>query len=168
MNPREQFKRTECACDKCTKCCRYMPGSLIPGDLELILATVAPRDPRQWVLDHFQASEGAQALKIVRGQAILVEIPTIVPKLTETGCVFLKDGRCEIHEVAPFGCGHFDTHMSSSVAQPRSHAAAVAQAEDWQNDGSYAMTHKMLEREGRKAPPRRKRLKKLRKAWNRD
>ena len=57
-------------------------------------------------------------------------VGTITPRFDrhKKRCVFLDDDeRCTIHEVAPFGCAYFDTHMSHRTAAPM--AAWLAEAQ---------------------------------------
>jgi Fe-S-cluster containining protein len=68
--------------------------------------------------DFFVASPGA-LVKDLNGKTH--RVGSIVPRMRRGKCVFLDDqNRCRIHEVAPFGCAFFDTHMSAQTAHPRS------------------------------------------------
>jgi len=135
-----------------------MPGSLAPGDLPLILEHQLGPDSTMdetaaWFLDNFQASDGAKAVTVVNGVPALFQIPTIVPRLTEQGCVFLKEGKCSIHPVAPFACAHLDPHMSEEDADQRARALVMSQLQAWQQDGSYAEAWRYLHENGRRATP---------------
>ncbi len=142
-----------------------MPGCLAPGDLPLIMEYQgAQAEPTAWLLEHFEASEGAKAMKEVNGKPVVFNIPTIVPKLTPTGCVFLKDGKCSIHPVAPFGCAYHDTHMDEKEGYAISHAMAVAQCKSWETHGSYAQAWEILKANGKVPPPLVERKAKLRAA----
>ena len=114
---RERFERTVCDCDKCARHCHHMPGCLGPGDLQRI-ADYMGRVPAE-VLHLFRASPGAL---VVRQGGTPFRIGTIVPARDKnTGdCVFLDGNRCSIHEVAPFGCSHFDDHMDPAEGELRS------------------------------------------------
>ena len=98
-----------------------MPGSLRPGDLEVIAAhqgrcvTDLP-----WLAAHFQASDGAKTARIADdGRVIIEQHKSIVPATTATGeCVFFQGGLCSIHEVSPAGCRFVDMHMSVEEATP--------------------------------------------------
>ncbi len=125
------FERTVCGCDECSKFCTTQPGHLIPGDLERIakaqgFESPASLKPLLW------ASPGA-----VVGDAHtkkMWRIETITPRLrTQSGrCVFLKDdGKCAVHDVAPFGCAYFDSHMSDEEGQQRSLYGLRLIAKDW-------------------------------------
>jgi Fe-S-cluster containining protein len=138
MNPRDEFPRTRCACTQCVACCKSMPGMLIPGDPERILAHASlPNDAvlsvQELSRQFFVASEGAQV--ILRGQPM--RIPTIVPAQQSDGrCVFLDaSGRCTIHAFAPYGCSHFDTHQSQQEGDARSAAGLRAILSD--RGGAY-------------------------------
>jgi Fe-S-cluster containining protein len=131
-----------------------MPGVLIPGDLELILDYQQAREnPTAWLLENFQASEGGVAMKMTEGRAELFRIPTIVPRLTETGCIFLKDGKCTIHAVSPFGCAFADVHKGEAEANTISRAMGIAQMQGHERQDSYAQAWKVLADAGKMAPP---------------
>jgi Fe-S-cluster containining protein len=125
LNPRDQFERTACGCKQCVACCCAMPGYLLPGDLERIAEYKRIPADRQnfwtlWMLRHFQASDGAKVGAVgPTGELRVFSIPTIVPRLLDGGCVFLRDALCTIHPVAPWGCGWFESHMLDGVADLR-------------------------------------------------
>ena len=112
------FTRTTCSCAKCVQCCKRHPGYMVPGDLERIAEHIGEQDTPAFALRFFRASPGA----IVQAGARQFRIGTIIPATDKTGrCVFLgDDDRCAIHQVAPFGCAYFDTHMDSRTSQMRS------------------------------------------------
>lgn len=156
---RADYPRTVCACEACVTCCKHMPGSLAPGDLErILLHQKATADPTAWLLEHFQASDGARAMKMTPRGPQIIPIRTIVPKLTDTGCVFLKEGKCSIHEVAPFGCAYMDTHQQGREA---AHALGAAQVQDWAEGGTYAQAWEVLHDAGKDAIPLGERKQKL-------
>src|SRR5262245_411680 len=112
------FARTVCACPECRACCTRQPGPLLPGELERIAAhlgqTVREASAKFW------ASPGGRIGNRATGQTL--DVPTITPRMRAGRCVFLsQDGedRCTIHEVAPFGCAYFDTHMDAAEGQRR-------------------------------------------------
>jgi Fe-S-cluster containining protein len=110
------FKRTTCACEQCTKCCKRQPGPLADGDFERIAEHLG--ETRDEAKAHFWASPGA-LVKLNSGQT--VRVGTITPRFRKGRCVFLDENdRCKIHSVAPFGCSHFDTHMGYDEAMSRS------------------------------------------------
>jgi hypothetical protein len=96
--------RTNCSCKMCRLNCKVMPGYLIPADLERMIPAGA--DPFRWAEENLLASPGALVMK--RGKSF--RIPTLVPATKPDGsCIHLtKDERCDIHDVAPFGCAFFD------------------------------------------------------------
>jgi Fe-S-cluster containining protein len=116
-NMEHQFNRTTCACKNCTACCRRQPGSLIPGDLERIARHL--QIPQSEAEKYFWASPGSLVRDTSTGR--VHRIGSITPRFRKGRCVFLDENdRCSIHPVAPFGCSHFDTHMSPVTAHPRS------------------------------------------------
>jgi Fe-S-cluster containining protein len=77
----------------------------------------------------------------------LTRIGTITPRMAKGKCVFLDEkDRCTIHEVSPFGCAYYSTHMSAAQAQPRSVFAVRSQMQpDYQalrNQLPYARSYK--------------------------
>jgi Fe-S-cluster containining protein len=157
---RAQFTRTTCACESCVACCKHMPGALAPGDLERILDHQGQREnATAWLLEHFEAPEGATGLRIAEDGPRLIRVPSIVPRLTENGCVFLltengcvflQDGKCKIHEVAPFGCAYMDTH---GAYEKPAQALVSAQAHAHMNPASYVNAWNVLHDAGKDAAP---------------
>ncbi|HVJ57758.1 MAG TPA: YkgJ family cysteine cluster protein [Terrimicrobiaceae bacterium] len=130
------FERSTCACRECVRCCHRQPGPLDNKDFEEIVRHIAKKQGAslevafQWVKSRLCASPGA----VVRmpGGAVM-RIGSITPQMRKRSdgvrcCVFLDENdRCTIHEVSPFGCRMFDTHMDGKRAMPRSIALARAQ-----------------------------------------
>lgn len=113
------FERTACACQACTDCCRRQPGPLVPDDLPRLAARLG-LSVEALARRYLVASPGALVKDTATGRRFL--IGTIVPrrKAYSGECVFLTvDGRCRVHEVAPFGCAYFDMHMGHDEAQRR-------------------------------------------------
>ena len=126
-NPREQFERTECACDDCKSHCKREPGFLIPGDWEQICERKLGDDLAQlhnFVTQNFRCSDKTKA---ITPDGLMV-IPTIVPARKDDGsCVFLDENeRCTIHDIAPYGCSHFDDHMEFDEGHKRMQAGVAA------------------------------------------
>lgn len=101
------FPRSKCECRECQVNCRYMPGFLIPADLDRMIPAGA--DPFEWAESNLLASPGA----LVSADGKLFRIPTLVPAVKEDGsCTHLqggkRNGKCTIHQIAPFGCSFFD------------------------------------------------------------
>lgn len=176
-NIRKRYERSSCSCEGCKACCKYMPGMLIPGDLETIAAKAEEEavrgDDQEWFRwrnnrteayvkfaeEHFQASDGA----LVVYQRKKIRIPTLTPRLTEKGCVFLDEQeRCKIWEYAPFGCSHFSVHDDANEANSKSSFAlqlimtAHETPDDW-----YGKFWRWLNQQGMIPPPLAERRKKL-------
>jgi len=116
---RPPFERTVCACSECVSCCKRQPGPLGPGDFQRIAAKLGEETARE----KLWASPGAVVGKFdAAGDLKLYRIGCITPKHDATGrCVFLgADERCEIHDVSPYGCAFYDTHMGAREADRRS------------------------------------------------
>lgn len=138
MSVRDQFKRTVCACKLCQVGCRTKPGYLAVGDFERIVAAYNVEDPEKFLLENFVAGEGSQVGKIVDGRIATFNIPTITPRQNDDGtCVFLKDNKCSIHAVSPFGCAYFDSHMKADTAQVVSKDALIEVMDDGMARGPY-------------------------------
>jgi Fe-S-cluster containining protein len=121
-----------------------MPGYLIPEDLERICKEIGVPVDVELGMSSFAASPGAVVAKVDdrTGKLIKFRIPTIVPRTGDDGrCVFMaRDGSqaCTIHEIAPYGCGWFDTHMSKEEADKRSHAGLLSILENqFEGTGEY-------------------------------
>lgn len=102
------FERVTCGCRLCQIPCEYMPGALAPPDIRRIAAALGyGEDVARFAEENLRASPGATV--VYRGE--LLRIPTLVPAATESGaCKFYVDGRCSIHDVAPYGCAFTDMH----------------------------------------------------------
>jgi Fe-S-cluster containining protein len=147
---RDNFERTCCACDKCIACCIAKPGMLVPEDIPRQKQRFWPKSYwEKWFFDNHEASEGAMVVKDGR----TFRIPTIVPRLTASGCVFLKDDRCTIWEDAPFGCSHTDTHFNAEEANRFSQASLVAILEAHENKMEYFYLWHALWRKNKRARP---------------
>jgi Fe-S-cluster containining protein len=132
------FDRTTCACSTCVGCCKRQPGPLIPGDLERIAEFRG--ESVEEASKNFWASPGCL---VKDGEGRTKRIGTITPKYDrkKKRCVFLDDNdRCTIHSVAPFGCSHFDTHLSMQEAHERSVWTARQQM-----DPEYQQTRNTLD-----------------------
>ena len=108
--------RTTCACPECRACCSRQPGPLIPGQLQTIAAHLG-KTVRE-ASAYFVASPGGRLANRATGAQL--RVGTITPRMKAGRCVFLgPEGACRIHSVAPFGCSHFDTHMSAAEGHRR-------------------------------------------------
>lgn len=116
------YERTVCACERCVDFCKR-PAHLIPADVQRIaefLHAEGRVDAPTGASQFFRASNRTKVgIFTSRGMKI-VTIPTITPKTGDDGrCVFLKNDRCSIHAVAPFGCAFFDAHMDRDAGDER-------------------------------------------------
>jgi hypothetical protein len=146
------FGRTICACRECTLNCHYIPGYLIPSNLERIKQHLSPRaDLQVWARQYLLASPGA----LVLHQGRMVRIPTLVPaRRPDAACTFLTDAdRCAIHAAAPFGCAYFDAHQGTAESDRRSKRGLHAIIEAWGAREPYALIWMMLADAGLIAPP---------------
>jgi hypothetical protein len=148
------FKRTSCACDGCTINCEYMPGYMIPDDLDRIWQFVAPELSREdFARKYLLWSSGATVYTEGFGQ---FKVPNLVPNThpESTACIFLdENSRCKIHAVSPFGCAFFDDHMSHEKGLERSMAgvnAIMVASDDLSHP--YAQILRLLQTEKRMSP----------------
>ena len=137
------FKRTICGCTLCVTNCRFIPGFLIPADLERLMPD---EHPHEWAETNLLASPGALVMK--DGQTY--RIPTLVPKTKPDGtCINLTDtGKCAIHEVSPFGCAFFDHTMSKAEGDRLLHPALREIALAWSHTSLYSVTWTYLNSKG--------------------
>ncbi len=133
------FQRTQCACAFCQAPCRHIPGSLDVADLQRLCPP--GQDVFAWAELHLRA---------------LVDkpFPTLVPARQANGhCHWLFDGRCAVHEAAPYSCAYFDAHMTEAEADRRSAATIQARREDAAHNGLYFQVWQHLQDKGLIAPP---------------
>jgi len=111
-----------------------MPGSLDVADLERLCP--AGEDVFAWAEQHLRA-------------IVDKPFPTLVPvRLGGGACHWLFDGKCAVHENAPYGCAFFDAHMSAQEVERRSAATVQARLADAQQDGLYHRVWRHLQRKG--------------------
>jgi Fe-S-cluster containining protein len=143
------FKRIECACIACVRNCYFLPGYLIPADLQRIADHLGEADIVRFALENLLASPGA----IVIAEGECFAIPTIVPARRPDGaCRFLKDDRCTIHAVNPFGCAYFSAEQSKEESDAISSRGLKEIVRAWRRGDMYARLWKMLYEAGRIAP----------------
>jgi hypothetical protein len=144
------FARTICACGECKINCHFIPGYLIPADLECIAARLGYDDLIEFAINNLLASPGATVLD--DGQ--VRQIPTLVPARRDDGACLFLDGqdRCSIHGVSPFGCAFFDSHQSKGESDRRS-GYGLAQIDlAWREGHLYAQLWLLLKALGLTAP----------------
>ena len=160
------FERTECACEECTQNCRFIPGYLIPDDLERLSGVLSFVDAddsfklKEWATDFFKLKEWATEHLLASPGAIVIHngevkrVPTLVPARKEDGsCHWLtEDGRCSVHANAPFGCAFFDAHQTEDEYTPRSVAGIQSVIQSHQRCENYSMIWILLMGLGLKAP----------------
>jgi hypothetical protein len=139
-----------CACSACVANCRFVPGALIPADLQRIAEYLDESDLTGFALDNLLASPGA----IIYTRSGLVRIRTLVPaRRTDGACRFLTgEDRCSINAVAPFSCALFDCRQSREEADALSLRGLMEIAIAWQRGDLYAQLWLMLYHTGRIAP----------------
>jgi Fe-S-cluster containining protein len=144
------FERTVCACSDCKRYCEFMPGVVIPSDLERLTERLGYSNPVEFALENLLASPGAT---VIDGGQIR-QIPSLVPARNRNGaCLFLdEESRCRIHSVSPFGCGYFDHHQTDEEAGRRSNAAYYQIDLAWKGNDLYARIWLLLKAVGRVAP----------------
>jgi Fe-S-cluster containining protein len=145
------FERTVCACPDCKRYCEYLPGVVIPSDLERLTEYLGYSSPVEFALENLLASPGAT---VIDGGQIR-QIPSLVPARGQNGaCLFLdEESRCRIHSVSPFGCGYFDHHQTNEEANRRSNAAYHQIDLAWKSNDLYARIWLLLNAMGRVAQP---------------
>ncbi len=144
------FARTVCDCSECSINCRFIPGYLIPADLDRITRHLGSENLVEFALENLLASPGATVLD----QGQMRQIPTLVPARRNDGaCKFLDaNNRCLIHRVSPFGCAFFDAHQSKTESDYRSGSGLVQIDRAWDADHLYARLWLLLEALGKVGP----------------
>lgn len=143
--------RTICGCEDCTRYCSFVPGYMIPADLERMHQAIAPElSVDEFAKKHLWASPGATVMQAGKR----FQVPTLVPARKEDGsCTFLTgDKRCSIHGVAPFGCAFFDSHQSTPDGDRLSSMGIMAIMRDNAERGPYHTLWKKLASLGLVAP----------------
>lgn len=104
------FERSVCACHVCTANCKFIPGYLVPADIERISRSLGYSNVVTFALENLAASPGAT---VMNAEGRVFQIPTLVPQRKADGsCKFLDErNRCTIHAVSPFGCFSMDTEV---------------------------------------------------------
>lgn len=145
--------RTACSCANCSINCRFIPGYLIPADLERIAAHVGAENVMAFAAENLLASPGA-IVGTTDGQRH--RIPTLVPARHGDGsCKFLTgNGDCSIHAVSPFGCAFFDAHQTQEESDSLSMQGLMAIDREWQQpeNSVYAAIWIVLNEAGLTAP----------------
>ena len=149
------FERSVCACHECTANCKFIPGYLVPADIERISRSLGYSNVITFALENLVASPGATVMD-AEGQVF--QIPTLVPRRKEedSSCVFLDaNERCAIHAVSPFGCSFFDAHQPDAEANRRSSRGLQEIARCWAAGGSsvYTALWRLLFEAGLRAVP---------------
>lgn len=150
MMERTEFgvARTNCSCKVCTDNCRFMPGFLIPADLERLIPERT--SIFQWAEENLLASPGA----VVVRDGKVMRIPTLVPAVKEDGsCIHLTlEGQCDIHDDAPFGCALFDCGPAPAGLSEKGLATILDAIEDGSSNPYTAilihLRYKGLEQKG--------------------
>ena len=146
------FARTECACAECAAHCRFVPGYLVPQDLERMSQSLGYANLVRFAFENLLASPGATVMSAVDGRVF--RIPTIVPQRGASGaCKFLQRGECRAHEVSPYGCAMFDAHQSNEEANRRSARGLQEIAREWAGEprSIYVCLWRMLDVAGLRA-----------------
>lgn len=142
-------RRSECACLKCQAPCHDMPGHLVPSDIPVMMAAVGESDPVEFAEKYLQASDGAKLLDRETNRSM--RIPTLVPRLIATGCIWFRGGKCEIHQVSPHGCRDYKVCEDEPQAEVNRRMLRGLRAA--QSDKLYAGLVRHLQEIGQTAPP---------------
>ena len=102
------------------------------------LACLCPpgRDLFEWAEEHLRA-------------VVDKPFPTLVPaRGANNHCHWLFEGRCVVHENAPYSCAFFDSHQSESELSRRSAATILARKDDAATNGLYYRVWRHLQNKG--------------------
>jgi len=99
----------ECSCERCVSACRRKPGLFMPGEAEVLAANMGLT-----LKELFETRLAVEWETTTGGERIYALSPAIegiepggkFPEDRRFGtCTFLKDGRCEVHELGkPYDC----------------------------------------------------------------
>lgn len=161
------FRRTSCACRRCTISCEHVPGALAPSDVPAIAAHLGYEDPLAFARENLLASEG---VPVVTDTGRLVRLRTLVPAARPDGrCKFLDDARrCAIHAVSPYGCAFIDAHQSDAELARRADRLYRLLLADQETGGIASRAWEVLASLGLRAEPLEKRQYRLTKAMRRE
>ena len=143
--------RTICSCELCAINCRFIPGYLLPEDLDRIATFLSYSKSLEFAEKNLLASPGAIVIKDGR----LCRIRTLVPARNDSGwCNFFDGSLCSIHRVAPFGCAFFDSHQEQSESNAISAKGLQIIAGLWEDQpfSLYCQIWNHLHRRGMRAP----------------
>jgi hypothetical protein len=151
-----------CSCRTCRRNCMYLPGFLIPADLERMIPE--GEDPLKWAEVNLEASPGAN----VKKDGETFRIPTLVMASKEDGsCIYFEKRKCLIWETSPFGCAFFDCRSKDDPEQDRiqhqlSQHGLKAVFDAWRTDSLYKRVWYHLMESGHESePPEDKRARML-------
>lgn len=148
------FERSVCACQECTTNCKFIPGYLVPADIERISRALGYTNVVTFALENLAASPGAT---VMNAEGHVFQISTLVPQRKADGsCKFLDaQNHCLIHASSPFGCAFFDAHQSTDEANRKSSRGLQEVAGQWLAGRAslYAMIWRLLYSAGHRAIP---------------
>lgn len=163
------LKRTVCGCDECVMNCEFIPGFLLPEDVEPLYQATSKEgeDLVAWAKRCLLASPGALVMKATRNgwpdgpvypQGAPFRIETVVPARKPDGsCVFLTaEKKCLVHPISPFGCAFADVHMPEAQGKYVSMVGLNVLAEEKDKpvtDSPYYLLWNMLTSHGLTTPP---------------
>jgi hypothetical protein len=138
------FVRNTCSCRKCSVFCEFIPGFLVPSDLDRLIPS--GDDPLLWAEQYLLASPGFQ----IKTPQFTLSIPSLVPRRKGNGhCHWLQDGRCTIHENSPYACAfHNQCRQTDAQAERIGIAGREARAKAFEEDGQYAQIWRHLWEKG--------------------
>jgi len=143
------YFRIVCDCKQCADPCRFIPGYLIPSDLERLVPSNI--NPFEWSERHLLASPGAVVMNTMTGK--MYSIPTLVPAHKtdkDLSCIFLNENlKCTIHANAPFGCAFFQSCQPNSRDIALSRLAIQKVEKEWRDqDNLYCRIWNYLHQKG--------------------
>jgi hypothetical protein len=149
-------KRSSCSCRFCVRNCRFIPGYLIPADLNRLVPGQGEIQVEDWAREHLRASPGAVVARVGPDGVLQTgRIPTLVPASWHGHtCHWLgPDNRCQVHANAPFGCAFFDCHSQGQECSDLSRQGLMEIVKDFQTGGLYSRLWNLLQTEGLTVSP---------------
>lgn len=97
---------SECQCHTCQSACTTRPGWFLPGEIEKVarFLEISPQD----LFDKYLVADNTfDDFWILAPAQLHAEPGHEAPFEPRGTCIFLKNGKCEIHEVKPYECREY-------------------------------------------------------------
>jgi len=114
--------RVSCACQSCKSACQNKPGWFLPGEAEKVAAFLKISLQQLFddylAVDWYSDSEGKDYFPLSPA-VVGNETGAMFPYKPSGTCVFLDNGNCKIHPVAPYECQQYHHTQESDETRKR-------------------------------------------------